>query len=148
METRDILNYLGVKIGELTLPSNTSEDDWTKALAPYAVAPKTLSELKSEKCLQFEKDTREYIFERFPIEKQMSLLLLWTEAALTSKPNRMAYIQQAIDWVNALLGWHFAKYHELEDATDEASLSAVNIEFFNLVEAPNVSIEEALGILD
>jgi hypothetical protein len=39
MEKRDILNYLGDKIGELELPSNTSEEIWQKKLALYAMAP-------------------------------------------------------------------------------------------------------------
>lgn len=36
---RDILNYLGEKVGELELPDGTSEEIWTKKLAPYAVPP-------------------------------------------------------------------------------------------------------------
>jgi hypothetical protein len=39
METRDILNHLGVKIGELELPEGTSEDVWEEKLALYAAPP-------------------------------------------------------------------------------------------------------------
>lgn len=37
--TRDILDYQGNVIGELSLPDDTSEAVWTAKLAPYAVAP-------------------------------------------------------------------------------------------------------------
>lgn len=39
---RDVLNYLGEKVGELELPDGTSEEVWAAKLAPYAVAPTTL----------------------------------------------------------------------------------------------------------
>lgn len=42
---RDILNYLGNKIGELELPDGTSEEAWSKALSPYLVAPPTTEEM-------------------------------------------------------------------------------------------------------
>lgn len=38
MSTRNILNNLGNVIGELTLPDETTEDQWTSALAPYALS--------------------------------------------------------------------------------------------------------------
>jgi len=37
MATRDILNYSGNVIGQLTLPDNTSETEWAAALEPYAL---------------------------------------------------------------------------------------------------------------
>jgi hypothetical protein len=36
---RDILNYLGDKIGEMELPDDTPEEVWEQRLAIYAVAP-------------------------------------------------------------------------------------------------------------
>lgn len=45
METRDILNYLGAKVGELTMPDDTSEDIWIEKLAAYSQAPKSAAEL-------------------------------------------------------------------------------------------------------
>lgn len=36
---RDILNYLGDKIGELELPEGTSEEVWDKKLAVYSAPP-------------------------------------------------------------------------------------------------------------
>lgn len=40
METRDILNHLGVKIGELSLPIGTSESQWAMILGTYSQVPK------------------------------------------------------------------------------------------------------------
>lgn len=42
METRNILNYLGVKIGELQLPDGTPEEIWTEKLSVYALPPAAL----------------------------------------------------------------------------------------------------------
>lgn len=36
---RDILNYLGEKIGELDLPDNTPEEVWVEKLSVYAIVP-------------------------------------------------------------------------------------------------------------
>lgn len=43
MAKRNILNHLGQVIGELELPDGTSEEIWTKKLAPYAAAPASAS---------------------------------------------------------------------------------------------------------
>lgn len=45
METRDILDYQGVKIGELELPDGTSEEEWASKLAQFAIAPPTEEQL-------------------------------------------------------------------------------------------------------
>lgn len=42
---RDILDYLGQKIGELELPDDTPEEVWQNRLAPYAKAPPTEQEM-------------------------------------------------------------------------------------------------------
>lgn len=42
MSKRDILNYLGQKIGELELPEGTSEEVWQQKLAMYAMPPQNL----------------------------------------------------------------------------------------------------------
>lgn len=39
MATRNILDSLGNVIGTLTLPDETTEEQWTAALAPYAAEP-------------------------------------------------------------------------------------------------------------
>lgn len=44
METRDILDYNNVKIGELSLPIGTSEEIWMEKLQIYRTAPVEPSE--------------------------------------------------------------------------------------------------------
>lgn len=39
MTTRDILDYYGNIIGQLTLPDETSEEEWTYQLSTYIVNP-------------------------------------------------------------------------------------------------------------
>lgn len=39
--TRDIINHLGVKTGELELPNSTTEEEWAAKLAEYALPPIT-----------------------------------------------------------------------------------------------------------
>lgn len=50
---RDILDYLGNKIGELELPDGTSEEVWAAKLAVYAIPP--------ENPTQYDKDLSRYI---------------------------------------------------------------------------------------
>lgn len=57
MEKRDVLNYLGDKIGELELPIGTSEEVWAKKLALFLTPPKevTIVELIESKIEQYER---------------------------------------------------------------------------------------------
>lgn len=52
MEKRDVLNYLGEKVGELELPANTSEEVWAKKLAIYAAPPTSVFKPVSPKQLR------------------------------------------------------------------------------------------------
>lgn len=52
METRDILDYFGAVIGTLEMPDDTTEDQWTAALAPYAQPPPTTIQLYEKKLMQ------------------------------------------------------------------------------------------------
>lgn len=45
MATRDILNYNGDIIGQLTLPDYVTEEEWANALAAYAKAPASVKDL-------------------------------------------------------------------------------------------------------
>jgi len=71
MAIRDILDYQGVKIGELELPDGTSEEVWAAKLAPYAVAPLTqeqqiISQLK--RTVQESKVIADEVMEEFKKE--------------------------------------------------------------------------------
>lgn len=65
---RDILNYLGQKIGEMELPDSTTEQEWSAKLAPYAVAPVSAEEqaqLYIKKSIKQRKEYAEDLIERF-----------------------------------------------------------------------------------
>lgn len=63
MATRNIVNYQGTVIGQLTLPDNTSEAAWTNALAPYAQPPKSISEIVYDRLGQYEAAAEQLIRE-------------------------------------------------------------------------------------
>lgn len=44
METRDILDYNNVKIGEMSLPVGTSEEVWLEKLQVYRAPPAEILE--------------------------------------------------------------------------------------------------------
>lgn len=63
MATRNIVNYQGTVIGQLTLPDNTSETNWQNALAPYAQPPKGMSEIVYDKLGYYEQVAEQLIRE-------------------------------------------------------------------------------------
>ena len=66
--TRDILNYLGVKIGEMELPVETTEEQWQEKLAPYSIDPN--AGLMTKYLVGSIKDRRAYaddLIERFKL---------------------------------------------------------------------------------
>lgn len=65
METRDILNWLNEKVGEMSQPDDTSEEIWSAALAPYAVQPPDQSELLLNFDIQKRKIYAEDLLSRF-----------------------------------------------------------------------------------
>lgn len=97
----------------------------------------------------FDAQTRDYVYQTYPAEKQATLLLLRGDARADGLQNRFAYIQRAVDWISILLGYHFPKYHEIESAKDMDSLSQITWDFTQFdATNPLVSIEQALGIQD
>lgn len=51
METRDVVDYQGNVLGQLSMPEGTSEEAWAHALSPYAKPPvvPTLAQVISSK---------------------------------------------------------------------------------------------------
>jgi hypothetical protein len=49
MTTRNILNYQGTIIGQLSLPDSTTEQQWSSALATYAAPPISIKEIIIDK---------------------------------------------------------------------------------------------------
>lgn len=63
METRDILNYLGQKIGELSLPDDSSETDWANALAAYSQPPKPIKDIIVDRLKDYKKSAAQLVDE-------------------------------------------------------------------------------------
>lgn len=62
MGTRDALNYLGVKVGEVSEPDGVtfSEEQWAAKLAIYAIAPPSPSEVQASYLRNTIKARKEY----------------------------------------------------------------------------------------
>jgi len=61
MATRDILDYQGNIIGQLTLPDNTTEQQWENALSPYAQPPLSMPQIIWNKLTQYEECATELV---------------------------------------------------------------------------------------
>jgi hypothetical protein len=61
METRDILNYQGNVIGQLTLPDETSDRDWSNALAAYSQPPTPIKVIVENKIKDYKKSAIDLI---------------------------------------------------------------------------------------
>lgn len=84
----------------------------------------------------------------FPQPVQQSLLSLYTEASITSKQNRKAYIQPAFDWTHDVLQ-RYAAYRESIDAAQ--SIEAARSEILDLhtnLDIPDVRVTRAIQIID
>lgn len=61
METRNIHDYLGNVIGQLTLADDTSERDWSLALAAYAQPPKAIKDIIVDKIVGYKEAAKALI---------------------------------------------------------------------------------------
>lgn len=75
MAKRDILNYLGQKIGEMELPDGTSEDVWAKKLAPFAIAPPSTEQVLESRLQYTIKERKQYAEDMLERFKKRNLLL-------------------------------------------------------------------------
>ena len=103
MEKRDILNYLGEKIGELELPEGTSEEVWAAKLAVYAVAPPTLAEEKAIKISKAQEAIRAFVNESYSLEQRFNFNAMYLVAVQNGLTNRAAYIFQLFNWANSVV---------------------------------------------
>lgn len=55
MATRNILNYQGIVIGQLTLDDDASELEWSNALSPYAQPPTPIKIIVMDKIKDYKK---------------------------------------------------------------------------------------------
>lgn len=67
MEKRDILDYQGIKVGEMELPSGTSEETWQSQLAMYSRPPTVIpiSVVVQSKILDYRKTADKLLAELY-----------------------------------------------------------------------------------
>lgn len=120
-------------------------------LPQIVAAPRelTFEDKKAALLKQFDDETKAFILARYQIERQTSFILLLTTALFEGKANRAAYVQQAVEYVNAVLSYHFGINAQIEAAETEEQLMAISWDFAPYVASdPRTSIETALGIPD
>jgi hypothetical protein len=112
---RDILDYQGIKIGELELPDDTSEEVWESRLAKYAKPP-ALAEFKSITAVQLRKalvmqgftlDMIDGGFHQLPEPIKSLALIEWEFSPRFERYNPLA------DQMAGLLGWTPEQVDEL-----------------------------------
>ncbi len=116
--TRDILDYEGNKIGELTLPDDTAEAVWTAKLSAYAKAPPTQEEQMKKALSRAVRDSRDMadnIIECFKrsnleyfvtsgISNELALLKsMWTHNRLRAMDISVNGLSMTIDLMNLVV---------------------------------------------
>jgi len=109
----------------------------------------SLDKLKEDALQEFDVKTKAFILNCYDIERQVSLSLIRTDARLDGLTNRLAYVQQAVDWVNTVLGFHFYVNDLIRNCTSAEELSAIDTDIgANAPTDPEIWIETAMGITD
>lgn len=93
--------------------------------------------------------TRDYILNRYALERQTSFILMMTLAMNQGLTNRAAYIQKAIDWVNSVLSYHFEISDQITAARTLADVAAItwDLSTFDATD-PDIWIQTAMEIPD
>lgn len=113
-------------------------------------AVKDFQRAMSDKLMAWDIETRDYIYQHYPQEKQQSIVLLLMLANLQGLTNRFNYLMQAVDWVmNQVLGHHYEKAAEFAACTTVEELNAVvgNFQQFDAID-PLVGLSDAIAITD
>ena len=111
----------------------------------------SLATAKAARAVLLKLETRAYIEKHYAAPTQRSLILLMDEArggSTAPLPDRRAYVQTAVDWVDSVVAYHYGKVDELTAAVDLAALMTVTWDFSGTFNAsdPLVSIRSAKGI--
>lgn len=118
MEKRDILNWQGIKIGEMEMPDGTPEERWAKLLEPYAKHPPSddeklqaaLSRTVSESRIiadqiieEIKKENLAYFLQN-EISNDIAILKsLWTHHRLRNIELTVSGITMNIDLMNLII---------------------------------------------
>lgn len=105
--TRDILNHLGKKIGELELPDGTSEEVWTEKLSVYATPPPTQYEAQTSYLKHTIKARKAYAEDLLERLKQRNISQrinvsqgLWMHSRMRAVPINFNGLEVSIDVMN------------------------------------------------
>ena len=149
METRNILNYLGQVVGQLSLPEGTSEATWAERLAPYAIPPITLEQAIANKIAELELDTKTFIASNISQESQMAYSMLMMMAHIDNMTNRFNYIKQLWDWTQAVMSYNIGAIIAVSQLTTHEELAAYPVDTAgNSPAFPDVNMFTAIQITD
>lgn len=90
-----------------------------------------------------------YASGRYSDDRRDALLMLYVQASVQGMTNRLAYIQQLLDWANTIMAHVITCKTELDLLLSSADIAAYTWDFtaFDLTD-PGVTVEDALAIGD
>jgi len=108
-----------------------------------------IAELKKEKKAELEDIVLALVDEHYPIHRREFIQLKWHEARATGLTNKLAYLTQMINWIEAGTANLFAAQDIVDAATTETEINAITIDLSSWAAAdPLVSIRTASSITD
>lgn len=146
---RDLLNYDGVKVGEVELPDGATEEQWQEAFRKLFPPIESVASKIEKKLKQFDQDTTNYIYDHYPAPSQQSLVVEMVYAMFLNQTNKMAAIASIRDWAGIVLEYHFQKWEEIEACTTHSQIDAISWDLsqFNDLD-PKVSLKQVLAMND
>lgn len=118
MAVRDILNYLGEKVGEMEQPDDYTEEQWAEAMAPYAAPPPNQQEyiesilertvldsqkLAAEIMQDFKKSNLAHFMQSGLTNEQILLQSLWVHHRLRAIEINVGGLPLTIDLMNLVV---------------------------------------------
>ena len=95
------------------------------------------------------RDANLYASGRYSDDRRDALLMLYVQASVQGMTNRLAYIQQLLDWANTIMAHVITCKSELDLLLSSVDITAYTWDFvaFDLTD-PGVTVEGALAIGD
>lgn len=114
-DTRDILNSLGEKVGQLTLPAGTSDETWLEKLSAYSTPASVVIEPVSPRQIRqalyiaagLTDDFFENIINTLPDPMKQLALIEWKYATIFERDRPL------VDEMRAILGWTTERLDQL-----------------------------------
>lgn len=106
---------------------------------------KNLEDLKTEIIEKYKTQTKQFIYQYFPEEKQSSINFALQLATLNNDQDKIQKIQACISWIKAVLAKHYDTISQIQNSqtNDEVlSMDLSFVEFETLV--PQISLQDLL----